>query len=171
MKIEKCEDVCTLQIFENLFRQIAPSLKNFLTYKFKNSRRAEDIVQEAFIALWENCQSITPDQAQAYVFRVGQNLMINKLERDKIHHKYLDLQSKTEKEAGPDFFAEYNELSERLKLAIAQLPDGQREVFMLHRFDDMKYSQIAEMLGISVKAVEKRMHKALVKLRMVIKEI
>ena len=56
-------------------------------------------------------------------------------------------------------------------VAIASLPEGQREVFLLNRMDQMTYKEIAEFLGVSQKAVEKRMHKALVKLRKTIKNI
>jgi len=48
---------------------------------------------------------------------------------------------------------------------LANLPSKQREVFLLNRIDKKKYAEIAEMLGISVKAVEKRMQKALIIIR------
>ena len=66
---------------------------------------------------------------------------------------------------------EYDELSKQLKSAIGQLPDGQRETFLLNRIDKMTYAEIAELQGVSVKAVEKRMHKALVKLREICQRI
>ena len=60
---------------------------------------------------------------------------------------------------------EEQEFMVKLKKAIADLPDKQREVFLLSRIDKKKYSEISEMLGISIKAVEKRMSQALVILR------
>ncbi|GAB5524599.1 MAG: hypothetical protein Roseis2KO_24710 [Roseivirga sp.] len=66
---------------------------------------------------------------------------------------------------------EYNEFESTITQAIDQLPEGQREVFLLNRIEKKTYVEIAEMLEVSVKAVEKRMHKALVKLRKVCKEI
>ena len=132
---------------------------------------AEDTVQEAFYTLWQNCKNVTSTLAKAYVYRVAQNQMIKRLEKDKVHRKYMSLQTKSEEEAGPDFFLEYNELSEKLKVAIEQLPDGQREVFLMNRFDNKTYAEIADELEVSVKAVEKRMHKALVKLRMICKKL
>jgi RNA polymerase sigma-70 factor (ECF subfamily) len=53
----------------------------------------------------------------------------------------------------------------KLKKVIADLPEKQREVFLLSRIDKKKYSEISDMLGISVKAVEKRMSQALIVLR------
>jgi len=52
-----------------------------------------------------------------------------------------------------------------LEEAINSLPEGQREVFLLNRIEKHTYKQIAEMLDVSVKAIEKRMHKALLKLK------
>ena len=97
--------------------------------------------------------------------------MLKKLEKDKVHQKYVRLQSKDEAEVGPDFYLEYSELSEKLKTAIDQLPDGQREVFLMNRLDNKTYAVIAEELGVSVKAIEKRMHKALLKLRIICKKL
>ena len=140
-------------------------------YKFQHVDFAEDTVQEAFVTLWQNCKNVTSELAKAYVYRVAQNQMIKRFEKDKVHQKYMSFQSKTEDEVGPDFFLEYQELSEKLKKAIEQLPDGQREVFLMHRFDNKKYAEIAEELDVSVKAVEKRMHKALLKLRVICKNL
>jgi RNA polymerase sigma-70 factor (ECF subfamily) len=53
----------------------------------------------------------------------------------------------------------------KLQKAIAGLTEAQRTAFLLHRIDGKKYHEIAEILGISIKAVEKRIHGALVELR------
>ena len=171
MKVTEDHNVCEQTVYEELFRTHASSLRNFLMYKFQHTEYAEDTVQEAFYTLWQNCKDVTIALAKAYVYRVAQNQMIKRLERNKVHQKYMSFQTKSEEEAGPDFHLEYNELSEKLKTAIAHLPEGQREVFLMHRFDSKSYAQIAEELEVSVKAVEKRMHKALVKLRLVIKKL
>jgi len=63
------------------------------------------------------------------------------------------------------------EFDQKLQAAIGQLSDGEKEVFLMHRIDGFKYREIAELLEISQKAVEKRMHKALIKLRKIIKGI
>ncbi len=171
MEVAENDNVCKQSVYEDLFRKLAPLLRNFLMYKFQHVGYAEDTVQEAFFTLWQNCKNVTKELAKAYVYRVAQNQIIKKLEKDKVHQKYLSFQSKTEEEVGPDFYLEYHELGEKLKLAIEQLPDGQREVFLMHRFDNKSYAEIAEELEVSVKAIEKRMHKALVKLRLVCKKL
>ena len=60
---------------------------------------------------------------------------------------------------------EYAEFKNELETAINDLPEGQKEVFLMNRIDKLTYKEIAERLGVSQKAVEKRMHKALLKLK------
>lgn len=129
------------------------------------------MVQEAFYVLWQNCLKVAPDLAKAYLYKVAQNQFIKQLDKDKVRQKHLDLQQDPVNEHDPAFEMEYTELGDKLQQAIAQLPDGQREVFLLNRIDQLTYAQIAEMQEVSVKAVEKRMHKALVKLREICKQI
>lgn len=151
--------------------KLAPTLRNFLLYKFRDIERAEDIVQESFYILWQNCKRVTPPLAKAYLYKVAQNQFLKLLDKDKVRDKHLSLQTDHTELEGPEYQMEYKELSDKLKLAIEQLPDGQREVFLMNRIDKKTYTEIAEVLEVSVKAVEKRMHKALVKLRKIIKEI
>ena len=165
------EDVCKDSVYENLFVTLAPTLRNFLLYKFRDLERAEDIVQEAFVILWQNCKKVTPSLAKSYLFKVGQNQFLKLLDKDKVRNKHLALQTDSIDNQSPQYQMEYNEFNDTLEAAIEQLPEGQREVFLLNRIDKKTYSEIAEMLEVSVKAVEKRMHKALVKLRKVCKGI
>ena len=65
----------------------------------------------------------------------------------------------------PEFIMEEKEFMDKLQNAISDLKDGQREVFLLNRIDKKTYKEISELLSISVKAVEKRMHLALKQLR------
>ncbi|MEO1436898.1 MAG: sigma-70 family RNA polymerase sigma factor, partial [Bacteroidota bacterium] len=71
----------------------------------------------------------------------------------------------------PEFLLREKEFAEQLEAAIAALPEKQREVFLMNRIEKMKYREISETLGISVKAVEKRMTKALVAIRKLTKKI
>lgn len=151
--------------------KLAPTLRNFLLYKFRDLEKAQDVVQEAFFILWKNCKNVTPDLAKAYLYKVAQNQFLKQLEKEKVRQKHLALQTDKVDAQDPSYHMEYNEFDKKLTGAIEQLPDGQREVFLLNRVDKMTYAQIAELQGVSVKAVEKRMHKALIKLREICKSI
>jgi len=78
--------------------------------------------------------------------------------------KYADKKLKTTHET-PEFLMEEREFKTKLDKALNDLPENQRTTFLLNRIDGKKYKEIAEMEGVSVKAIEKRMHLALKTLR------
>ena len=135
------------------------------------SERSEDMVQEAFLTLWKNCEKVIPEMAKAYLFKVAQNQMLKLVEKDKTKQKHIPFITITTDNEDPQYKMEVTEFDEKIKRAIGLLSDGQREVFLLSRIQKKTYKEIAELLGISVKAVEKRMHKALIKIRDVYKNI
>lgn len=135
-------------------------------YKCGNSEQASDYVQESFIRIFENCSKIIPSKAKSFLFTTANNLFLNVKKHDKVKLSYKEQQVSDgiEKE-DPHFILREKEYMEQLQNAIANLTDAQREVFLLNRIDDKKYREIAEILNISQKAVEKRMMGALIKLR------
>ncbi|MEM8567059.1 MAG: sigma-70 family RNA polymerase sigma factor [Bacteroidota bacterium] len=169
MKTEN--DVCKEALYEKIFLELSTSLRNFLLYKFRNLKQAEDVVQEAFFILWKNCKNVTPELAKAYLYKVAQNQFLKLIEKEKVRNRHSAIQTEPIVQESPQFKMEYDELSEQLQKAIEQLPDGQREAFLLNRIDKMTYAEIAELQGVSKKAVEKRMHKALIRLREICKRI
>ncbi len=168
-KAKEQEEVCNEHVFEGIFKSLAPVLRNFLYYKFRNLDNADDVVQEAFVALWIACKNVTKAKAKSFLFKVAQNQFLKSSNKEK--RFILGLQLETEDVEDPEFKLEHKELAEKLKIAINKLPDGQKEVFLMNRLDGLSYKEIAEYLEISVKAVEKRMHKALLKLREVCKKL
>ena len=158
--------VCKDVVYESVYQEIAPKLRNFMYYRTGNAENASDIVQESFLRLWENCAKVLPEKASAWLFRVGENIFFKQKARAKVVLKYEWRQRGPEPTyASPQEELEEREFQAQLEAAIAALPDGAREVFLLNRMDGLKYREIAELLGISQKAVEKRMHRALVSLR------
>lgn len=171
LDLKAVNDVCKESVYEKIFVELSTSLRNFLLYKFRNQKQAEDIVQESFFILWKNCKNVTPELAKAYLYKVAQNQFLKLIEKEKVRSHHSKVQPEPIVQENPQYKMEYDELSAQLKNAIEQLPDGQRETFLLNRIDKMTYGEIAELQGVSQKAVEKRMHKALVKLREICKRI
>jgi RNA polymerase sigma-70 factor (ECF subfamily) len=99
------------------------------------------------------------------LFTVARNLFLNEVAHKKIVLQYKLTLGPDRTDETPQFLLEEQEFMVKLKKVIADLPEKQREVFLLSRIDKKKYSEISEMLGISVKAVEKRMSQALIVLR------
>jgi RNA polymerase sigma-70 factor (ECF subfamily) len=129
---------------------------------------AEDVAQDAFVKLWETRDRIDKTSIKAYLYTIAGNLLINQLKRDQLKFKFLNLQTDRVDKANPEYLIEMQEFDEKLQHALSQVPDGAREVFLMNRIDGLKYHEIAERLGLSMKAVEKRMSRALSVLRKLI---
>ncbi len=158
------DNVCEEAVFSHLFTLHSKTVFNYIYYKFGNQEKAYDAVQEAFVKLWENCEKVTPKKAKSYVYTIANNLYLNVLKAEKVrlkHHKTLDDRFNE----SPEFLLEEKEYKEKLDRALHSLPENQRVTFLLHRIDGKKYAEIAEIEGVSVKAIEKRMHLALKALR------
>lgn len=158
------DNVCEEQVFSALFEANSKTVFNYIYYKFGNEEKAYDAVQEAFVKLWENCAKVSPEKARAYVYTVANNLYLNVLKAEKVRLKYASKGNDTSFES-PEFLLEEKEFKAKLERALESLPENQRTTFLLNRIDGKKYAEIAEMEGVSVKAIEKRMHLALKALR------
>ena len=165
------KSVCEEKTCHSIFLSQAERLRNFLYYKTGNLQQAEDLSQDAFGKLWENCSKVLFEKANSYLFTVANNLFLNQVEHKKVVLKFEKKRHPKQSNLTPEFLMEEKEFKLRLEKAIADLPEGQRIVFLLNRIDKKKYREIAEELGISQKAVEKRMHKALAVLRIVSKKV
>lgn len=157
--------VCEEAVFASLFDSHAEVLHSFCYYRCRNQKQAEDLVQEAFLRLWKNCAKVTVAKAPSFLFKVAQNLFLHQVEHSKVVQKFLRWKPRNVELEHPQFTLETTELQQLVEEAIAKLSDKQREVFLLHRLDGLSYKEIAERLEISVKSVEKRMHRALLSLR------
>ncbi|MEM8586033.1 MAG: RNA polymerase sigma factor [Bacteroidota bacterium] len=160
------DHVCEEAVFEGLFRQLGQGLQNFLYYKTGNLKQAEDLSQEAWLRLWKACAKVTPAKAKSFLFTVANNLFLDEAKHRQVVLKYA--QENPVPIAGqesPQYQLEETEFYQQLQSAIGALPEKSRVVFLMNRIDKLPYREIAERLGISQKAVEKRMSKALVELR------
>lgn len=168
---DQSESVCEDKIFESIFMEQAEGLRNFLYYKSGDMAQAEDLVQDAFSKLWENCAKVLREKAKSFLFTVANNLFLNKVEHQKVVLKFEKRAHSQKSNITPQFLLEEEEFRQRLTDAISALPEGQRIVYLMNRLDKKTYQEIAETLAISVKAVEKRMHKALKTLRKIHKKV
>ena len=163
--------ICQEKIFQKIYIDQAQALRNFLYYKTGNLQQAEDLMQDAFGKLWENCAKVVLDKAKSYVFTIARNLFLNQVEHQKVVLKFEKKTAPQQSDITPQYLLEEKEFQERLEAAISALPEGQRLVFLMNRIDKKKYREISEELEISVKAVEKRMHQALLHLRKIHKKV
>lgn len=163
--------ICKEENYNKVYREQAKSVRNFVYYKCGNVEKAEDITHESFIKLWKNCRDVLAEKAKSYLFTVAYRLFLNDYDHKKVVLKFeRELTWKNNVE-DPSYIIEHDQFKEKLEIAISNLPDTQREAFLLNRIEKMTYQQIAEAQEVSVKAVEKRISKALKKLKLDVEEL
>ena len=163
--------VCEEKIYKAVFMEYSEMLRNFVYYKTGDLARAEDLVQDAFTKLWENCAKVTIEKSKSYLFTIANNQFLNQIAHKKVVLKFEGLGHSDRDNQSPEFLLEEKEFNQRLEDAITALPEDQRIVFLMNRIDKKKYREIAEELDLSVKAIEKRMHKALKTLKNIHKKL
>ena len=123
---------------------------------------AEDLVQQAFVKLWESRGRLDIAWSlKAYLYKSVHNACLNRIRSRHVQSKYLDFNAQQLEmtHTPPDDTSP--ELLERFQRALDDLPPQCRLIFELSRFEALKYREIADQLGISIKTVETQMGKAL----------
>ncbi|WP_411768427.1 RNA polymerase sigma factor [Winogradskyella sp. A3E31] len=163
------ETICEKTVFEMLFKKYSKDLHNFLYYKFGERLNPKDKVQDAFIKLWENCAKVSSDKAKSFLFTTANNLMLNEAAHQKVVLKHQKLPQKSETKETPHYKLEEKEYGEKIERALSKLTEAQRVAFLMNRVEGKRFKEIAALLDISTKAVEKRIYGALKVLRKDIK--
>ncbi len=150
--------------FEKLFREHFSALCGFAVKYVRDLDEAKNLVHEAFIGIWEKFESLPVDtNYRAYLYTAVKNRSLNHLRDRKMHLSVESAQDQAVEDASEKLMT--RELEREILLAINSLPERCRIIFEMSRFEEMKYAEIAERLGLSVKTVEAQMSKALSILR------
>ncbi|WP_053991396.1 RNA polymerase sigma factor [Mangrovimonas sp. TPBH4] len=159
------DNICAEHLFSSLFKKYSKDLHDFLYYKFGDRLNPKDKVQDAFIKLWENCCKIPPNKAKSFLFTTANNLMLNEAAHQKVVLKHQQTKPKSHTSITPEFLMQEEEYLKKLEKALSNLTEAQRVAFMMNRVEGKRFKEIAKILGISTKAVEKRIYGALKKLQ------
>lgn len=154
--------------FEEMFRREFKNLVVFSLKYVKDMETARGIVQDCFIYIWERRENMDEKKnLKSYITTMVYNRSLNYLrDNKKFDRNILEFEGlMDEKLEMADSRIMTKELKSEIHRAISSLPEKCREVFLLSRQENMKYQQIADHLGISVKTVENQMGKALKILR------
>ncbi len=159
--IVKINDIGT---YEELFRTHYSNLCSYAKKYVGDLDAAEEIVQDVFVKLWENRNTIEINSNfQSYIFRAVRNSCLNLIKHINIREEYKNYNQQELEENRQNLEEEIfaSELEIRIREAIDQLPVERRKVFVLSRYEGLKYREIAEKLKISDKTVENQMGKAI----------
>ena len=161
------------EIFEEIYRAYYSPLCFYCLRYVGDLDEAKEIVQGLFLKIWIKRKELKiTSTVKLYLYGAVQNYALNYLQQQKTKKKYVNrkLNLPVAHTENGQLRMEEEELKKLIKSAILKLPDKRREIFELSRFENLKYSQIADQMRISVKTVESQMSKSLIYLRKVLKE-
>lgn len=160
-----------LKAYGVLFRRYYPMLCAYAT-KFVELKDAEGIVQDVMLWLWENRETQTFETSLSqYLFKTVYHRAINLIVRhqSQLRADTLFYENMQEMLQDTDFY-QLEELQKKIREAVDALPPTYREAFVMHRFDNKSYKEIAEILQVSQKTVDYRIQQALKQLRITLKD-
>lgn len=153
-----------ITVFEMFFRAYYQPLCSYAFTFVKDKDEAEEIVQSAFLTVWEKRSSIEiKTSLKSYLYTMVRNACLNAIKHEKIKQKHAGEELATG-ESSHESVSQHlisSELEAHIESAMEKLPEQCRLIFKLSRFEELKYSEIAEQLQLSVKTVENQMGKAL----------
>lgn len=160
-----------LKAFDILFRRYYPILCAY-GHRFVDLEDAEEIVEDSLLWIWENRETLVIESSlNSYLFKMVYRRALNKLAHidatqradTRFYEEMQDMLQDTD-------YYQVEELTKRIEEAVAALPESYREAFVMHRFRDMSYKEIAETLGVSPKTIDYRIQQALKQLRVDLKD-
>jgi len=153
--------------FEKLFKEFYSHLCAYANTFVKDIDASQDLVQDFLFHIWEIKAELPLDvPVKAYLFKSVHNRCLNLIKHEQVKSKH---QEQTFQELKDSYYEDiengHDELHDKIRQTIDKLPPERRKVFIMHRYDELKYREIAEKLNISIKTVENQIGKALAFLR------
>jgi RNA polymerase sigma-70 factor (family 1) len=147
--------------FKGVFDDNYDYVRNYLYYLSGDIALSEDLVQDVFLQLWEKLDEVRIETVRSLLFIIARNSFLKARRRQKYDLKFRSTYFENVENKSPEYLMELEEFDKKLQAVISKMPEKCRLVFLLNRIDDMTYREIAKSLGITVKAVEKNMSRAL----------
>lgn len=159
--------------FETLYRRHNDALYRYLLRLCQHRATAEDVFQDVWGKIIKARASYRPTaKFTTFMYRVAHNCFIDHVRRNKRHANTTELEPELHPDASelPDTIAERSLAKERLALALHDLPDEQRDAFLLHEEAGLNIDQIASVTGSNRETAKSRLRYAVNKLRAAIEE-
>jgi len=162
------EDVVALKsgdadALRRVFFLFQPRLYRFLWLKTRSVEAAEDLVQETFLRLWAARRNLKPTtKLEIYLFRIASNLVRDELRKAE-RHGQVKVRIDVELAAADssDDAIKYSQLARVVDQIVSTLPDAPKTAFLLSRYEELSHLEVSEVMGISVRTVEKHIGNAL----------
>ena len=150
-----------------LMARYGPALRRYFL-KRVSPIEAEDLVQDVFVAMQVRGGADDVEHVNRYLFRIAANVLARRRVRPtwdwRLGRRSLDDMPDLIEEVSPERALIGKQALEQLVVALRDLPPRASEAFLLNRFEEMTYAAVAAHMGISVKAVEKHIKRALARI-------
>jgi RNA polymerase sigma-70 factor (ECF subfamily) len=162
------------QAFAELFQSYAPRVKAYMMRQGADANTAEELAQETLLTVWRKAALYSDEKGSAttWIFTIARNLRIDRLRRELV---YQELPEGREEEAStdelPDEAVTARERQERVRAALALLPEDQHEVVSLSYLEGLSHSEIADRLSLPLGTVKSRMRLAYQKIREAVEDL
>lgn len=152
-----------------LFDRHNKSLFRFLFNMTRQKELSEDMVQNVFLRMLKYPDNFKGfGEFRTWMYHIARNVLIDHFRKNAkmpIHNEINNHEASVETDQLPDASLEKKEDLKKLEKAMQRLADGEREILLMCRFEELKYSEIAEILNITEGAVKVRVHRALNQLK------
>lgn len=164
-----------IDAYEELQILLEPDIRRFIQRKIYDSYTVDDVLQEVFLAFYQNMHRIDPiENLRPYIFRIARNKCyddLRKLERNEnvslddepVRMRVSFTEASTQPK--PDDLTHWMLLHMEVQEAMAQLPENQREALILYSEEQMTYAEIADIMDCSIGTVKSRLYYAKKNLR------
>lgn len=151
---------------ETLFRTYFSFVCKTIYRIVQDNATAEDLAQDVFVRIWNRRSELQQVYFKAYLHRAGINMALDYIDKNKRRGVHMPIEDYMEPvQAAPVSHNSLQQTTRHIQQAIDKLPQKCREIFILSRYEELSYKEIASTLNISVKTVENQMITALKKLR------
>lgn len=151
-----------INAYEIVFHAYYKALAKYAHTIVKDMDDAEDIVQQTFVSIWEKRAVIEVHTSlKALLYKSVHNACLNKIKQQQVRRKHKKTIQVYEEYDSTSAAIQERELQKRIEDALKKLPTECAKIFKLSRFEQLKYQEIADQLGLSIKTVENQMGKAL----------
>lgn len=145
----------TIKEYNKAVDVFADGIFRFIVKNLGDEDGAKDVVQEAFVRLWDKHSEVESEKVKTYLFTTAYHIMIDMIRKEKNKKKYIE-NADLKRYANNDF----SDLSEILNTAVAQLPEMQRIVVMLRDYEGYSYEEIGEITKLNESQVKVYIYRA-----------
>ena len=152
-----------------LFDRYHTPLYNFYSKLTGDRTLSEDLVQEVFLRILKYRQSYQPGTPfRAWIYQIARNARVDHYRKTP---KHITFEPEMAPAVMPKDSAQHSEESELLHRAMMQMPEEKREILVLSRFQELRYDEIARLLGCELGTVKTRIHRAIQELRQTFRQL